>query len=449
MGYGREKKVMNKKAIINILFYALCFCLFFLFTLFAREKGWLSAEIYFFSFRSRILFLPYAEHSKNIFLTYPLLPLLLSLVSFLPTLIPPAIGTFTTLLLAKTIPQESSSLFFIPLIITSPFFLLSLFAPTFLLLGIFIAVACAFIVNYHETQSIYYFFIGGITLGFGVLNHLYLFWACLPIILFQLLFFHFPAPRKFSLLLVSLFPPLFFFAALAFFHWVYSGNPLHFLNHTSFSLGFVVPELFFPVPMNTAQWFLGLWFVFPLIVVLSLQGLVRLFWAVSALSLSIILFRNLPVSIPISFLIIISVLLWRPKSIFLLRIGVILLLLVSALGWFQLVRGEETFFYLNHLPLQDKILDYQHIEEQIDLSSASILVLDQHYFLSACWKHFTHSVVPESDFFDQICHHPEDRCSYVLINKEKIDDSQEILNDYHPLWEGRRMVLYSNSKSKQ
>ena len=438
---------MNKKPIFAILFYVLCFCLFFLFTLFAREKGWLSAEIYFFSFRSRILLFPSSEQAKNVFLTYPFLPFLFSLVSFLPTLIPPVIGTFTTLVLAKTIHQGSSSLFYIPLVVTSPFFLLSIFSPTFLLLGLFIAVAVSNIVRYHETQSIYFFFLGGIILGIGILNHTSLFWACIPIIIFQLLFFHFPISRKVSLLFVSLFPPLFFLGTLLFFHWVYSGNPLFFFNYASLSLGYAVPKLFFPSSINIARWFLGLWFVFPLLTVLCLQGLVRLFWAVSALTLSFILFRNMPVSLPISFLIIFSVLLWRPKSTFLLRTGAVLLLFISALGWFQLVRGEEAFFSLNHLPLQDKILDYQHIEDQVDLSSASILVLDQYYFLSACWKYFAHSVVPESDSFDQICHHPEDHCSYVLIDKEKVDDSQEILDNYHPLWEGRRMVLYSNSRS--
>jgi len=436
---------MNKKTTFTILFYIFCFCLFFLFTLFAREKGWISAETYFFSFRSRMLLLSGIEQPKNLFLTYPFFPLLLSLISFLPTLIPPVIGIFTTLLLDRTISQEGSLRLLVPLLITSPFFLLSIFSPTFLLLGLFIAVAVANIVRYHETQLIYFFFLGGITLGIGVLNHTSLFWACLPIIIFQLLFFNFPFPRKISLLLVSLFPPLFFLASLFFFHWVYSYNLLFFLNSTSLSLSQAIPELFLPLPMSITQWIISLWYIFPFLVVLGLQGSVRFFWVISALALAIILYRHLPVFLTISFLIMNCTLLWSPKNKVYLKIGVVLLLFVSGFGWFQLLRGNQAFFSLNSIPLQNKISDYEHIEEQVDLSSASILVLDHHSFLSSSWQHLAPSIVPTPDSFEQACNEPNS-CSFIFVDRNRVMDYQDILKNFIPIWEGKELVLYEKKK---
>ena len=338
---------MNKKTIPAIIFYVFCFFLFYFFTLLAREKGLISSEVDFYSNRAQIFFSSGAEQPKILFLTYPFLPFLFALIGYLPTLIPPVIGIFTIWLLSKMIIQKNLPPFFILLIIASPFFLLSLSYPSFFLLALFITITIVNIVQYHETQSIYFFFLAGISLGVGTLTQLSFLWAVIPVIIFQWFFFRDSLLRKTSLFLVSLFPPAFFLATILFFNWVFSGDPFLFLNTSSLNLKYYLPELLTSSSYNLPMFFSKLWFIYPFLGLLFFQGKVRIFWMISVIILSFILFQNQPLFLPISFLTIIGLLLWNKKSGYQLITGIIVFLLASGLGWYFFLNRHDAYFYVH------------------------------------------------------------------------------------------------------
>lgn len=335
---------MNKKTIPAIIFYVFCFFLFYFFTLLAREKGLISSEVDFYSNRAQIFFSSGAEQPKILFLTYPFLPFLFALIGYLPTLIPPVIGIFTIWLLSKMIIQKNLPPFFILLIIASPFFLLSLSYPSFFLLALFITITIVNIVQYHETQSIYFFFLAGISLGVGTLTQLSFLWAVIPVIIFQWFFFRDSLLRKTSLFLVSLFPPAFFLATILFFNWVFSGDPFLFLNTSSLNLKYYLPELLTSSSYNLPMFFSKLWFIYPFLGLLFFQGKVRIFWMISVIILSFILFQNQLLFLPISFLTIIGLLLWNKKSGYQLITGIIVFLLASGLGWYFFLNHQDSYF---------------------------------------------------------------------------------------------------------
>jgi len=335
---------MNKKTIPAIIFYVFCFFLFYFFTLLAREKGLISSEVDFYSNRAQIFFSSGAEQPKILFLTYPFLPFLFALIGYLPTLIPPVIGIFTIWLLSKMIIQKNLPPFFILLIIASPFFLLSLSYPSFFLLALFITITIVNIVQYHETQSIYFFFLAGISLGVGTLTQLSFLWAVIPVIIFQWFFFRDSLLRKTSLFLVSLFPPAFFLATILFFNWVFSGDPFLFLNTSSLNLKYYLPELLTSSSYNLPMFFSKLWFIYPFLGLLFFQGKVRIFWMISVIILSFILFQNQLLFLPISFLTIIGLLLWNKKSGYQLITGIIVFLLASGLGWYFFLNHQDFYF---------------------------------------------------------------------------------------------------------
>ncbi|HAX98020.1 MAG TPA: hypothetical protein DCY12_03815 [Candidatus Atribacteria bacterium] len=335
---------MNKKTIPAIIFYVFCFFLFYFFTLLAREKGLISSEVDFYSNRAQIFFSSGAEQPKILFLTYPFLPFLFALIGYLPTLIPPVIGIFTIWLLSKMIIQKNLPPFFILLIIASPFFLLSLSYPSFFLLALFITITIVNIVQYHETQSIYFFFLAGISLGVGTLTQLSFLWAVIPVIIFQWFFFRDSLLRKTSLFLVSLFPPAFSLATILFFNWVFSGDPFLFLNTSSLNLKYYLPELLTSSSYNLPMFFSKLWFIYPFLGLLFFQGKVRIFWMISVIILSFILFQNQLLFLPISFLTIIGLLLWNKKSGYQLITGIIVFLLASGLGWYFFLNHQDSYF---------------------------------------------------------------------------------------------------------
>ena len=335
---------MNKKTIPAIIFYVFCFFLFYFFTLLAREKGLISSEVDFYSNRAQIFFSSKSEQPKILFLSYPYLPFLFALIGYLPTLIPPVIGIFTIWLLSKMIIQKNLPPFFILLIIASPFFLLSLSYPSFFLLALFITITIVNIVQYHETQSIYFFFLAGISLGVGTLTQLSFLWAVIPVIIFQWFFFRDSLLRKTSLFLVSLFPPAFFLATILFFNWVFSGDPFLFLNTSSLNLKYYLPELLTSSSYNLPMFFSKLWFIYPFLGLLFFQGKVRIFWMISVIILSFILFQNQLLFLPISFLTIIGLLLWNKKSGYQLITGIIVFLLASGLGWYFFLNHQDSYF---------------------------------------------------------------------------------------------------------
>ena len=335
---------MNKKTIPAIIFYVFCFFLFYFFTLLAREKGLISSEVDFYSNRAQIFFSSGAEQPKILFLAYPFLPFFFALIGYFPNLIPPVIGTFAVWLLSKIIINKNLPPFFILLIISSPFFLLSISSPSYFLLALFIVIVIAYIVQYHETQSIYFFFLAGISLGVGTLTHLSFLWFCIPVIIFQWLFFHDSLSRKVSLFLVSLFPPSFFLITILFFNWVFSGNPFLFLNTSPMNLIYSFPEFLTTSSYNLLMFFSKLWFIYPFLGLLFFQGKVRIFWMVSVIFLSFVLFQNQLLFLPISFLTIIGLLLWNKKSGYQLITGIIVFLIASGLGWYFFLNRQDSYF---------------------------------------------------------------------------------------------------------
>jgi hypothetical protein len=335
---------MNKKIIPAVIFYTCCFSLFFFFTLLAREKGLITSEVDFYSNQSQIFYSSKSEQPKLLFLSYPLLPFFFALIGYLPALIPPVIGTFTIWLLSKIIIQKNLPPIFILLIITSPFFLLSLSSPSFFLLAFFITTTIVNIVQYHETQSIYFFFLAGISLGIGTLTQLSFLWVIIPVTIFQLFFFRDSLIRKTSLFLVSLFPPVFFLTAILFFNWVYSGNPFLFLNTSPLNLRYMLPEFLISSSYNLPVFFSKLWFIYPFLGLIFFQGKVRIFWMISVIILSFILFQNQLLFLPISFLTIIGLLLWNKKSGYQLMAGIIVFLSISGFGWYFFLNHQDSYF---------------------------------------------------------------------------------------------------------
>ena len=378
----RENR-MNKKTIPAIIFYIFCFFLFYFFTLLARQKGLISSEIDFYSNRAQIFFSSQSEQPKIIFLSYPFLPFLFALVGYLPGLIPPVIGTFSTWLLSKIITQKNLPPIFIILIITSPFFLLSLSSPSFFLLALFILITIVNIVQYHETQSIYFFFLAGMSLGVGILTQISFLWVVIPVIIFQWFFFHDPLQRKTSLFLVSLFPPTFFFVTILFFNWVFSGNPFLFLRTSSLNLKYLFPEFLTSSSYNFPRFFAKIWFIYPFLGMLFFQGKVRIFWTVSAIILSFVLFQNQLLFLPISFLTTIGLLLWNKKSGYQLLIGIVIFLLTSVLGWYFFLNHQDPYFSAFGLFHKSQISNQQITEKNAHSDSLSIIYLNQGTFQSS------------------------------------------------------------------
>ncbi|NLJ49500.1 MAG: hypothetical protein GX428_07945 [Candidatus Atribacteria bacterium] len=374
---------MSKKTITAIIFYVFCFFLFYFFTLLARQKGLISSEIDFYSNQAQIFFSSQSEQPKILFLSYPFLPFLFALVGYLPALIPPVIGTFAIWLSSKMITQKNLPPIFIILIITSPFFLLSLSSPSFFLLALFIIIAIVHIIQYHETQSIYFFFLAGISLGVGILTRLSFLWVIIPVIIFLWFFFRDSLQRKTSLFLVSLFPPTFFFVTILFFNWVFSGNPFLFLRTSSLNLKYLFPEFLTSSSYNFPMFFSKLWFIYPFLGMLFFQGKVRIFWIVSALILSFVLFQNQLLFLPISFLTIIGLLLWNKKRRDQLIIGIVLFILTSGLGWYFFFNHENSYFSAYGFFQKSQTSNQQRAEKTTQSDSLSFFCFSHNTFLSS------------------------------------------------------------------
>jgi len=92
------------------------------------------------------------------------------------------------------------------------------------------------------------------------------------------------------------------------------------------------------------MFFSKLWFIYPFLGLLFFQGKVRIFWMISVIILSFILFQNQLLFLPISFLTIIGLLLWNKKSGYQLITGIIVFLLASGLGWYFFLNHQDSYF---------------------------------------------------------------------------------------------------------
>lgn len=421
-----------------IVFLLVCGMLYFLFSSWAHEEGFLSPEAYFFP--SQVHGHP-EDSIKNLFLAYPVLP---SAIAFLYPSAPFIIaGTgilIAILSLPWLFPAEPLLLsLFLLTTFASPLFLSALCTtPTFLLFFVFLVSAFAHFLRYQKEKTPYHLFLGGILFGIPFLIHPHAGWFTIPVIVSVLFLFPGPTTQKLSLLMVILFPGFTFLGIIAFLNWVYTGHALSFL-HSSHSFSPYLPS-FSWINWKYALTQFPRWAAFlgPLLVG-TLREKKRLFWSAVVVAGS----TALPFFLPLlATLLTLGAGFLKPRSlgkthrlVLSLSLGISL-----ASGWILFFLSPTQFFsFPPYQPLQEKLTEYREISSLLDAPTA-VLVLDQDSFLTASWPGHLTAVVPKRPLPQTT---PVQFYEYIIQpaeNRGALPDSQDIFR-------GKKLRLYQKEKS--
>lgn len=423
----------NNKTILT-LFLLSCGTFLWLFSLWAQKQGFLSPEIYFFSFFTHP---SPGERTIKTFLTYPTIPFSLSL-PFPSTLsLPVATGVLGIFLSLNWLFTSEPILFvlFMSNTIFSPLFLFSLCAsPTLLIFFIFLLSSIAHLLWYRERQSVYHLFLGGIFLGVAFLSYPRIGWFIGFVILFALIFLSENSAQKISLPLVILFPTLSFFLSLAFLNWVHTNSAFSFF-HAPYSFLPHLPSFAF---QNWKEAFVQLprwiFFLFPFLVNI-LSDTRRFFWGVAILLTT----TSLPFFLPLlgSILIFSCGFLKAPSPKRIYRSLLWLSLAISSIaGWVIFFLVPSQFFpFPPYTLLQEKLAEYQKIRANLS-TPGLVLIADRDYFLASCWERQFPLVTPQKENFQTVSTNPSTFCEYVVSSTSRpFLGSQTIL-------QGKRLILY-------
>ncbi|MGQ9473392.1 MAG: hypothetical protein ACUVRN_05020 [Candidatus Caldatribacteriaceae bacterium] len=428
---------IKRKAILA-LFLLSCGTFLWLFSLWAQKQGFLSPEMYFFSF--------FAHHSSgeritNLFLTYPPIPFLLSLlypsILSLPVITGVLCITFSTYWLFDSEPVLF--ILFILNTILSPLFLFSLCAsPTLLLFFIFLLSSIAHLIWHQERQSVYHLFLGGIFLGVAFLSYPRIGWFVGFMILFAIVFLSESPAQKISLPLVILFPTLSFFLSLAFLNWVHANSAFSFF-HASYSFLPHLPSFALQNWKETlVQFPRWIFFSSPLLVTI-LSDTRRFFWGVAILLTTTLLPFFLPL---LGTILIFSTGFLKttsPKRIH--RSLLWLSLTISSIaGWVIFFLVPSQFFpFPPYTLLQEKLINYQKIRANLS-TSGLVLIADQDYFLVSSWEKQPPLVTPQEEHFQTISSNPFAFCEYIVSSTSRpFPGFQIVLQD-------KTLILYQRKK---
>ncbi|GEM_PF-995903 len=435
------KNILSLRSLILLILLGSLGVLFFSFSRWVAQNGWLSPEVYFFAFRSRLFHHASPQEGLgHFFLTYPFLPFLLSLFFSSPLFPPVVTGIFVTLFAIpwlKRFTPFCATLVFAGFL-TSPFFLATLcVSPTIILFYALFLNALLTLLSFEKTNLVLYLFLGGISLGLTILVLPLPWWFLIALGGYILTNVRRPFTQRVSLLLVFFFPSMAILGILAFSHWVYSDTSFGFLRASYSFLPHFPPFTWENLRSSLPS--LRLWHLFFFLPFLWSMRRERrlLFWG-AILGIGN-LWMGFPPSVLVTLFLFAAAFLgntnpFPARNTFL---GFSFLLCLVA-GWLLFVHNPSSFFApIPYTDLSLKVPDYVSINRQLP-SPSKTLILDHDSFLSVILTTPHPPITSESPLFGMATTHPHLFCDSIVAPH----DYENPFPQFEEVWQGQTLKLY-------